>query len=102
MKKKSIPKAATKLFRVNLQQGFIVDAETETIYGAYHHVHEAVITVAPWSHLDFKVPSELRHYKIYDKRIGGLAITGWTPRGHMSIATLTKRFTEKEKIFEKL
>jgi hypothetical protein len=95
-------KSHTKLFRVNLNEGFIVDRVSGTLYGAYQHTHAAVITVAPWTEHDFEIPEELKDYKVYNKMVAHFALTGWTSSGHRSISALTKPLTEKEEFFKNL
>lgn len=88
-------KATTKIFSVNLQEGFVIDAQANTIYAAYHHLHETIITITPWSQYDFEIPSELRHYKVINKLVPVFSLTGWTSKGYVSSATLARPKAEK-------
>jgi len=99
-----IMKKDTKLFQVNLQNGFILDSETETIYAAYNHHNQAIATVAPWTDKDFSIPISLKGYKIYNRLVAHFCITGWTHTGEVLISDLTRMLTneEKAKLLDKL
>lgn len=93
-------KRNTRLFTINLQQGFIVDAETEQIYAAYSHFLKAVVTLEPVSF--FEIPETLSSYAIHPGLTDSFSIVGWTDSGDQPFYDLVKTGKIRQAISNKL
>jgi hypothetical protein len=95
-----IMKAKTRTFPINIQQGFVIDATSEQIYGAYSHHLKAIIIKESISL--FEIPSSLSGYKIHSGITDSFSISAWTEGGHMNLYDIVKTGDILHKLHEAL
>lgn len=88
------------MFPINIQQGFIIDATNEQIYGAYSHHLKAIITKESISL--FEIPSGLSGYKIHSGLTDSFSIAAWTEEEHKDLYNLVKTGDIRHKLHEAL
>lgn len=69
---------------VNLQQGFILDKETNQIIAAYSHHKRAILTKEPIRY--YNLADEFKGYKVIGGVTDSFGIQCWTNKGDMSIS----------------
>lgn len=93
-------KQNTRLFAINLQQGFIVDAATEEIYAAYSHFLNAVVTKESVAY--FEIPASIASYTVHPGLTDSFSIVGWTDSGDQPLYDLVKKGKIRQAISNKL
>lgn len=78
-------KNKTKMFSVNLQQGFIIDSHNSNIFAAYSHNLKTVLCKVPWTRNDFEIPASLEKYILLSGLTDSFSLTAYTNSGQKDL-----------------